>query len=130
MASHIGAAARLHAKRKWRSFAVDSTPPLSVDLAVGGGGPAGIAAAVSSAQSGRSVVLVDDNPEPGGQIWRQGANASRPQDAVCWLERLAKARARVMGGARVFQARRGVLEVETDQSFSEIHHEKLILATG
>jgi NADPH-dependent 2,4-dienoyl-CoA reductase/sulfur reductase-like enzyme len=130
MANHIGAAARLHAKRKWKSFAVDSKLQFSFDLAVVGGGPAGIAAAVTAAQSGRSVVLLDDNPRPGGQIWREGANASRPQDAAVWLERLAKSRTQVMGGARVFHARLGVLEVETDQSFSEIHHEKLILATG
>jgi NADPH-dependent 2,4-dienoyl-CoA reductase/sulfur reductase-like enzyme len=109
---------------------LNSTIPLRFDLAVVGGGPAGIAAAVTAAQAGRSVALLDDNPRPGGQIWRESANASRPQDAAAWLERLAKSRAQVMGGARVFHAGRGVLEVETDHSFSEIHHEKLILATG
>ncbi|HWP43266.1 MAG TPA: NAD(P)-binding protein, partial [Blastocatellia bacterium] len=35
-----------------------------------GGGPAGLAAASAVAASGRSATIIDDNPGPGGQIWR------------------------------------------------------------
>ncbi|WP_155742520.1 FAD-dependent oxidoreductase, partial [Variovorax paradoxus] len=40
----------------------------SCDLLVVGAGPAGMAAAVAAAPSGASIVVIDDNPAPGGQI--------------------------------------------------------------
>ena len=43
---------------------------MSVDLAVIGAGPAGAAAAVEAAAQGLSVTVLDDQPEPGGQIYR------------------------------------------------------------
>lgn len=52
-----------------------TTVPLSTercDLLIIGAGPAGMAAALAAAPSGMNVVLVDDNPAPGGQIWRDG----------------------------------------------------------
>jgi NADPH-dependent 2,4-dienoyl-CoA reductase/sulfur reductase-like enzyme len=42
----------------------------SFDLVVIGGGPAGLAAAVQAREFGLSVALVDEQPEPGGQIYR------------------------------------------------------------
>ena len=42
-----------------------------VDVAVVGGGPAGMAAAVAARQAGASVVLIDEYAAPGGQIWRR-----------------------------------------------------------
>jgi NADPH-dependent 2,4-dienoyl-CoA reductase/sulfur reductase-like enzyme len=44
----------------------------SFDVLVVGAGPVGIAAAVCAAEEGREVALVDENPRPGGQIWRSG----------------------------------------------------------
>ncbi len=40
------------------------------DLAVIGGGPAGLAAASAAAESGADVVLLDEQDAPGGQIYR------------------------------------------------------------
>ena len=40
------------------------------DVVVVGAGPAGIAAACAAAKSDAAVALVDENPSPGGQIWR------------------------------------------------------------
>ncbi len=42
----------------------------SVDIAVLGAGPAGMAAAVISANAGLKVAVLDDQAVPGGQIWR------------------------------------------------------------
>jgi len=43
-----------------------------VDVVVVGAGPAGLAAAVEAATAGARVVVLDDQPRPGGQYWRQG----------------------------------------------------------
>ncbi|MDA3625284.1 NAD(P)/FAD-dependent oxidoreductase [Saccharopolyspora sp. WRP15-2] len=45
-------------------------PESRFDIAVVGAGPAGLAAAVTAAETGRSVVLVDAGEQPGGQYWR------------------------------------------------------------
>jgi NADPH-dependent 2,4-dienoyl-CoA reductase/sulfur reductase-like enzyme len=42
-----------------------------VDLVVVGGGPAGLSAAIEARAAGVSVVLLDEGPEPGGQIFRR-----------------------------------------------------------
>jgi len=42
----------------------------AVDLLVVGAGPAGMAAAVAARRHGLTVLVVDDQPAPGGQIWR------------------------------------------------------------
>ncbi len=41
------------------------------DVAIVGAGPAGLAAAVEAARVGLNVMLVDENPSFGGQIWRR-----------------------------------------------------------
>jgi len=102
----------------------------SADVVVIGGGPAGIAGAVTAAESERDVVLIDDNPKPGGQIWRRSIENQNSQHAAFWFERLAKSRVRVVSGSRVIHAERGELQVETDDSISHLRFEKLILATG
>ncbi|MEM8597211.1 MAG: NAD(P)/FAD-dependent oxidoreductase [Pseudomonadota bacterium] len=42
----------------------------SPDILVIGAGPAGMAAAVTAAEGGAEILLVDEQPSPGGQIWR------------------------------------------------------------
>ncbi len=42
------------------------------DLVIIGAGPAGLAAAHAAARSGLRLALIDDNPQAGGQVWRQG----------------------------------------------------------
>lgn len=42
----------------------------ATDLLIVGAGPAGMAAAVTARRHGLSVLVVDDQPAPGGQIWR------------------------------------------------------------
>ena len=42
----------------------------AIDLLVVGAGPAGMAAAIAARRHGLTVLVVDDQPAPGGQIWR------------------------------------------------------------
>ncbi|CAM5433857.1 FAD-binding protein OS=Streptomyces alboniger OX=132473 GN=CP975_30645 PE=4 SV=1 [Streptomyces alboniger] len=52
------------------------------DVAVLGAGPAGLAAAVTAAEQGLSVALLDASPQPGGQYYRHPApatGAARPE---------------------------------------------------
>lgn len=44
--------------------------PANVDLAIVGAGPAGLAAAATAARLGLSVLMMDENPNVGGQIYR------------------------------------------------------------
>ncbi|HET7080880.1 MAG TPA: FAD-dependent oxidoreductase, partial [Chloroflexia bacterium] len=60
---------------------------LGFDVLVVGAGPAGMAAALSAAENGVRAGLVDDNPAPGGQIWR-GASQAADAPGAPWLVRL------------------------------------------
>lgn len=51
---------------------------LVCDVLVIGAGPAGLAAARAAAESDQSVLVLDDNLRPGGQIWRDGPNVALP----------------------------------------------------
>src|SRR5262249_34375915 len=114
MASRTNEVVKPFAKRTWKSGAVDNVTQLSCDVLVVGGGPAGSAAAVTAAESGRRVALVDDNPQAGGQIWRGGPGASRVSEAERWFERLNRSSVRKLFGARVFHAGDGIVEAESD----------------
>jgi len=44
---------------------------ITTEIAVIGAGPAGVAAAVAAAEAGARVLLIDENPRPGGQYYKQ-----------------------------------------------------------
>ena len=99
------------------------------DVLVVGAGPAGIAAAVSAAEVVRRVALVDDNPSPGGQIWRKGA--ALPASARRWLGALNASSVSCLSGWSVYDAPApGVLSAERNSEHINLHYDKLILATG
>jgi thioredoxin reductase/bacterioferritin-associated ferredoxin len=53
---------------------------LTCDLIVIGCGPAGMAAAIKASNAGLSVVMLDDQPDQGGQVYRQiGKNRHDPE---------------------------------------------------
>ena len=92
-------------------------------VVVVGAGPAGMAAAVCAAEGGQQVTLIDDNPAPGGQIWRGGADSD-------WFRRLESVRVARMQGARVVAAEDHTLVVELAGRVARVTWDKLILATG
>jgi D-hydroxyproline dehydrogenase subunit alpha len=78
--------------------------PVSCDVAVVGGGPAGVAAACRAAEAGARVVLLDEGLAPGGQIYRRGAAEAPPERFAAWVERLARSGARAFAAAAVYDA--------------------------
>ena len=49
---------------------------MAAELVIVGAGPAGIGAALAARAAGLSVIVVDDQIEPGGQIWRSAGSAA------------------------------------------------------
>lgn len=112
-----------------------------VDLLIVGAGPAGMSAAIAARQYGLDVLVVDEQPAPGGQIWRN-------IEAVAGTER-----AKILGNAyldglstvRKFRASGAVYEPETqvwqiesgprvymtrDNTASSVEADAVLLATG
>ncbi|MGO7984149.1 FAD-dependent oxidoreductase, partial [Rhizobium johnstonii] len=61
------------------------------DLAVIGAGPAGLAAALTAVEQGVSVIVIDEQRSPGGQIFRRtpeefGKRSSLPT-GYPWIQR-------------------------------------------
>jgi D-hydroxyproline dehydrogenase subunit alpha len=92
--------------------------PERYDVLVIGAGPAGLAAARRASESGVRVAMVDDNPAPGGQIWRGTSPAVAP--AV-----------KLLCGSRVVAIPApNRLTFETFDSAFDLEYGALILATG
>ena len=95
------------------------------DVAVIGGGPGGLSAAVTAAENGARVIVLDENPRLGGQIWREDLGQVAPA-AKPWIERLRAAKVKVLGGVSVWQATPETLST----TVGTIRSHRTILATG
>lgn len=102
------------------------------DVAIVGAGPAGLAAADVAAASGARTVLLDDNPAPGGQIWRDGPGVRLPASARQLRARVqAHAQLRLYSGVRVVAATAAdeLLLEDAGQAW-RLRWGTLVLATG
>ena len=109
-------------------------PPeaLHPDILIVGAGPAGMAAAVRAHESGARVLVVDDNPKAGGQIWRGGGRAHAGSQSGHWFARLATTGIPVLTSTQVVSAAGSsrTLLVETTGQSLELRFRKLVIATG
>jgi D-hydroxyproline dehydrogenase subunit alpha len=113
----------------------------NTEVLVIGAGPAGIAAATAAAESGRKVLVLDNNLVAGGQIWRratvEGNRSSHPDNGpkLRALERLGRSGAQVLASRSVFSAEasgtvHAVYETGSGTLSEQFHFKQLILATG
>jgi NADPH-dependent 2,4-dienoyl-CoA reductase/sulfur reductase-like enzyme len=97
-----------------------------------GAGPAGLAAAAAASATGESVLLIDDNPQAGGQIWRGGPGAWHDERANrLWRTLSARANVTVLYETRVVDAEGPsclLRESPTGAQYASSEH--LILCTG
>ncbi len=112
-----------------------------VDLAIIGAGPAGLSAALMARAAGVPVTVIDENPLPGGQIFRQmprGFRALRPgalghtyskgQDL---LEQVAGADVQVLSNTLVWGIFHPLtLALEREDEAEALQCRALVLATG
>lgn len=110
-----------------------------LDLLIVGSGPAGMAAALTGRRHGLEVMVVDDQPKPGGQIWRSVEDAGDRDEILgaAFVEGRAIAREfRASGvsyrsGAQLWQIEPGFRAFLTREGASEmVEAEAVILATG
>jgi thioredoxin reductase len=109
--------------------------PPSPDLLIVGAGPAGITAALEAHDRGLSVLLLDENPAPGGRIWQaleaRGAKDADDAAALALIRRLRASRVDARYGALVW-----AIEADGQVFFTHagsahaVRAERILLATG
>ena len=116
------------------------TPPLEADIAVIGAGPAGLSAAAFAAKAGARAVLLDEQMEAGGQIYRGVGSASKTQLELLGkdyragktlLEPLASDRIDHIRGATVWEVtREKTVSYSVNGMAAQLAAKCIIVATG
>ena len=103
-----------------------------VELLILGAGPAGMSAALAAAPSGMTIAVLDDNPLPGGQIWRDGPQAHLPPQARDMRTQLEQHSNIGLHSATKVVALAGAkrLLLEDAERGWVLSYDKLILCTG
>ena len=112
----------------------------SYDVVVIGAGPAGLAATAAAAEAGLSTLLLDENPGPGGQVWRAIASTpvtARDQlGADYWVgaelvQQVRSSKAEIIHRAIVWSLDRNLeIGISVGGGSSFVAARRVILATG
>jgi len=110
------------------------------DLLVVGGGATGLAAARIAAEAGQSVILVDDHPEFGGGLYRQGCEVEgqKPADWIAQqCQAITGAGGRVMPATTAFGVYdHNMVALAQDKGFGKapdlwrVRAKRILMATG
>lgn len=112
---------------------IDAVPTATreVDLAVVGGGIAGMSAAVAGVVAGERVVLIEEQPQPGGAVAYFGASEGEEQpEALTHRLNVELAQVEVMTGARAVSLHGTELRVHRAGGVVLITAKRVVLATG
>lgn len=107
-----------------------SSTVLRCDVLVVGAGPAGLATAQAAIQGQQSVILIDDNPRAGGQIWRQGPFHTLPPMTKRYLSVLSEDALIYLPGCKVIAIDSQCVIVEMADKHRMVHYQRIILCTG
>jgi len=101
------------------------------DVAVVGGGPAGLAAASEAARLGAHVTLIDDQPELGGHVRYAGSDSERSATGHSAAELADAPNVEVLLSASAFGAYEGkLLAISQGTRLIELRYRTLVVATG
>lgn len=113
---------------------------LATDIAVIGGGAAGLTAACVAAEAGASVLVIDERPAPGGQYFKQPTKVLDPPDpgrddrqfagGRRLLDRARRAGVRFLAGTVWTAEGPGLLRVLAGQAETTVTARRVIVATG
>ncbi|MFC5397691.1 NAD(P)/FAD-dependent oxidoreductase [Undibacterium jejuense] len=107
------------------------TKEIFASLLIIGAGPAGLAAALAAAHHAKSVVIIDENAEAGGQIWRHDSQQVHSPAAQLKAKLLTYPHVQFVFGARVIaMVEQCCLLIETSEGAQQLRWEKLILCNG
>ena len=102
----------------------------SCEVLIVGGGSAGLSAAAAACNAAR-VIIADDNPNLGGQIWRAELGKTKSPQALELLKIIDSGAVRVLNNAQIFATSgTNCLLAETPEGPAELEYDKLIIATG
>ncbi|MEZ0472170.1 FAD-dependent oxidoreductase [Luteimonas sp. B3_2_R+30] len=100
------------------------------DVAIVGAGPAGLSAARAAASHGVRVMLIDPQPVPGGQVWRNDVRHGAPGPARSLRRELAAAGVPMLMQSEVAGHAGKRLFVRSGQVAVTVDYGSLVLATG
>ncbi len=104
---------------------------LDTDIVVVGAGPAGLAAAAAAAEAGSRVIVIDQSPRAGGQVWRHRDESALAPIARALLSRVRAADVTMLTATTVVDALSPTrLVIDASGVTQSIDAKAMILATG
>ncbi|WP_260513901.1 NAD(P)/FAD-dependent oxidoreductase [Serratia fonticola] len=105
---------------------------LQCEVLIIGAGPAGLAAALAAGESRQRIIMLDDNPRPGGQIWRDGPAVTLPAIALRYRQAVDALDNFTLLSATKVVAQSGPQQLlyENAQGCGTIDYQRLILCCG
>ena len=102
-----------------------------VDVAIIGGGPAGVSAAVEVSNAGFQTLLVDDQPELGGHLRYQSGQNQDFETSRKLVEQPPNGNVEILKGATCFGIYEGnLLGISKDEKLFKVRTKKIIVCTG
>ena len=102
-----------------------------VDVAVIGGGPAGVSAAVEASKAGYQILLVDDQSEPGGHLRYRGDKNQDFEELKRSLEASTSQNVEVLKNATCFGLYEGgLLGISKNEKLFKVRAKEIIVCTG